>query len=352
MIDLKYVAFDLHKATTSVAVLNLDGKLVTQAVIQTEALAIRDFLRGISGYVHLTFEEGSQSQWLYDLARPLVSELLVCNAKHCSSVGNKSDKVDALRLAQYLRAGLLKGVYHGSATTHTLKQLTHIYDSITADTTRCMNRLKSLYTSLGIACSGRDVYYSRNREQWLDKITLQGHRLRAELLYKQLDHLRPLKQEASKAMIREAKRHPAFNLLRQLPGLGPVRVAEVISAVGSPHRFRTKRQLWKYCGLAVVTRSSSDYEVTEEGLSRRTNKTQTRGLNREYNRRLKRVFKSAALEALKDETVKGIYQRLISKGIRPEMAMLTIARKLAAVCLAMWKSGEEFDEKKLTRIAA
>ena len=352
MIDTKYVAFDLHIATTSVAVLNLDGKLVTQAVIHTEASAIRDFLRGLSGTVHLTFEEGSLSQWLYDLARPLVKELLVCNAKHASSVGNKSDKVDALRLAQYLRAGLLKGVYHGSAPTYTLKQLTHIYDSITADTTRCMNRLKALYTSLGIPCSGRDVYYTRNRSLWLDKIPQEGHRLRAELLYKQLDHLRPLKQEASKAMLGEAKRHSAFKKLKQVPGLGPVRVAEIISAVGSPHRFRSKRQLWKYCGLAVVTRSSSDYEVVEEGLRRRANSTQTRGLNREYNRRLKRVFKSGAVEALKDEAVKKIYERLTSKGIRREMALLTIARKLAAVSLAMWKSAEDYDERKLTKEAA
>ena len=99
MTDIKYVAFDAHKATTSVAVLNLAGKLVTQAVIQTQADTIRDFLRGLSGSVHLTFEEGTQSQWLFDLARPLVSELIVCNARHSSSLGNKSDKLDALKLA-------------------------------------------------------------------------------------------------------------------------------------------------------------------------------------------------------------------------------------------------------------
>lgn len=352
MSDIKYVAFDLHKATTSIAVLNLEGKLVTQAVIETQADTISDFLRGQSGSLHLTFEEGTHSQWLFDLARPLVTELLVCNAKAASSVSNKSDKVDALRLAQYLRAGLLKAVYHGSAPTQTLKQLAHIYDSITADTTRCMNRLKSLYTSLGIACSGRSVYYQRNRQQWLEKLTEGGSRLRAEFLYKQLDYLRPLKQDAGKAMLKEAKRHAAFKRLQQVPGLGPVRVAEVIAAVGTPHRFRTKRQLWKYCGLAVVTRSSSDYEVVEEGLRRRTNNTRTRGLNREYNRRLKRVFKSAALEALKQESVKKVYRRQTDKGIRPEMGLLTIARKLAAVTLAIWKSGEEFDERKLTEQAA
>jgi ketol-acid reductoisomerase len=67
---------------------------------------------------------------------------------------------------------------------------------------------------------------------------------------------------------------------------------------------------------------------------------------------LKRIFKSAALEGLKDESVKKVYTRLTSKGIRPEMALLTMARKLAAVCLAMWKSGEDFDERKLTKVAA
>jgi transposase len=352
MIDIKYVAFDVHKATISVAVLNLDAKLVTQAVIQTDASAIRDFLRGISGTVHLTFEEGTLSQWLFELTRPLVNELLVCNAKQASSSGNKSDKIDALRLAQYLRAGLLKSVYHGSATTDTLKQLAHIYDSVTTDTTRAMNRLKSLYTSRGIGCSGRDVYYTRNRQQWLDKLAEEGHRLRAEFLYRQLDHLRPLKADAKKALLREAKQHSAFKRLQQVPGLGPVRVAGIISAIGSPHRFRTKRQFWKYCGLAVVTRSSSDYEVVEGGLRRRANNIETRGLNREYNRRLKRIFKSAALEALKAESVKKVYTRLTGKGIRVEMALLTVARKLAAVCLAMWKSGEDFDERKLTKAAA
>src|ERR1044071_8289784 len=283
MSDTKYVAFDVHQATISAAVLNLEGKLLTQAIMQTDATAIRDFLRGLSGRVHLTFEEGTLSQWLFDLARPLVNELLVCNARHSSSVSNKSDKVDALRLAQYLRAGLLKAVYHASAPTQTLKHLAHIYDSITTDTTRAMNRLKSLYTSQGVSCPGRDVYYTRNRKLWLDKLTEEGHRLRAEFLYKQLDHLRPLKQEARKAMLREARRHPAFNQLQRVPGLGPVRVAEIISAVGSPHRFRTKRQFWDYCGLSVVTRSSSDYEVVEDGLRRKPNSTQTRGLNREYN---------------------------------------------------------------------
>src|ERR1051325_5178100 len=111
MIDVKYVAFDVHKSTTSIAVLNFQGELMAQAVIKTDANAISDFLRGLSGQLHLTFEEGCNAQWLFELTRPLVSKLVVCNARHASTQGNKSDKLDALRLAHLLRAGLLKAVY-------------------------------------------------------------------------------------------------------------------------------------------------------------------------------------------------------------------------------------------------
>src|SRR6185503_1901953 len=141
MTDIKYVAFDVHQATISAAVLDLEGKLLTQAVMQTDATAIRDFLRGLSGRVNLTFEEGTQAQWL--------SDLLVCNPRlnHSGARHNKSDRLDALKLARDLRAGLLKAVFHGSPQTQTLKQLAHNYEALTEDTTRCMNRLKAVYRS-------------------------------------------------------------------------------------------------------------------------------------------------------------------------------------------------------------
>jgi transposase len=352
MTDIKYVAFDVHKSTISAAVLNLQGELMTQAVIRTDAVAVRDFLRGLSGQLHLTFEEGTSAQWLFELTRPLVSKLVVCNARHSSSPGNKNDKLDALRLAHLLRAGLLKAVYHGSASTETLKQLVHCYDSLTQDTTRVMNRLKALFRSRAIACSGRDVYYSRNRCEWLAKLKEGGLLIRAEFLYKQLDHLRSVRRDAKKAMLEEARRHSAFKKLCGVPGLGPVRVTQVIAAVGSPHRFASRRQFWAYCGLSVVTRTSSDYEYEGGLVRRRRTAAKTRGLTREYSRRLKLVFKAAAIEAQKDEQIKSIYTRQVEKGIRPEMARLTVARKLAAVTLRVWKSGEAYDESKLTRRAA
>jgi transposase len=354
MTDSKYVAFDVHQATISAAVLDESGKLITQAVLQTDASAIRDFLRGLSGNVRLTFEEGTQAQWLFELARPLVSELLVCNPRenHSMKRGNKSDQKDALHLATLLRAGLLKPVYHGAQQTQTLKHLAHNYDSLTEDTTRCMNRLKAVYRSQAVKCAGRDVYYTRHRQQWLATLRAGGLRQRAEFLYRQLDHLRELRREARKALLQEARQHGAFKPLCEVPGLGPVRVAQIIAAIGSPHRFRGKRQLWAYCGFAVITRSSADYQVRGDKLERRHKPTQTRGLNQSFSRRLKVAFKGAALEALKTEAFKKMYERMTGSGVRAEMARLTIARKLAAVALAIWKSGERYDETKLSKLAA
>jgi transposase len=354
MTDTKYLAFDVHQATISAAALDFSGKLITQSVFQTEASAIRDFLRGLTGLAHLAFEEGTQARWLFDLARPLVSDSVVCNPRenHSMMRGNKSDKKDALQLATLLRAGLLKPVYHNSPQTETLKHLAHNYDSLTEDTTRTMNRLKAVFRSQAIKCAGRDVYYARNRQAWMQKLKSEGLQRRAEFLYRQLDQQRALRRDAKKALLIEARQHAAYKRLVEVPGLGPIRVAQVIAAVGSPHRFRTKRQLWAYCGFVVITRSSADYQVRGDNLERRPKHAETRGLNESYSRRLKLAFKGAALEALKTEGFKKMYERLTTSGVRAEMARQTIARKLAAVALAIWKSGEAYDETKLGRLAA
>ncbi len=114
-----------------------------------------------------------------------------------------------------------------------------------------------------------------------------------------------------------------------MPGFGPLRAAQVIAAVGSPYRFRTKRQFWAYCGLAVVTKGSSEYEQVDGRWERRARGAQTRGLNEQFSHRLTAVFKGAALAALKDETIRRYYERLRGRGLRAELARVQVARKEA-----------------------
>ena len=149
MNSLKYIALDVHQSTISAAVLDGEGKLIQQAVLATHASTLLDFFAGLRGELQVTFEEGTHSAWLYDLLVRRVAKLVVCNPRKNAllKAGNKSDTIDARKLAELLRAGLLSPVYHGQNSTAAVKHLGRSYAALTEDTTRVMGRLKALYRS-------------------------------------------------------------------------------------------------------------------------------------------------------------------------------------------------------------
>ena len=177
-----------------------------------------------------------------------------------------------------------------------------------------MNRLKALYRSWAIPCAGQKVYSPRRRNAWLDKLSEAGVRRRAEQLYQQLDALVQMRREARRELLTESQRHPATQLLRQIPRLGPIRVALLIALIQTPHRFRTKRQLWAYCGLALQTRASGEYRFSGGELQHSKRLPALRGLNVNHNHDLKYVFKSAALDvSTSTDPLGDFYRNLLAK---------------------------------------
>jgi len=128
--------------------------------------------------------------------------------------------------------------------------------------------------------------------------------------------------------------------------MGPIRTAQLVAIVGTPLRFRTRRQFWSYCGLAVVTRSSSDWVQSKDGGWVRDRVYQTRGLTRQRHPVLKTIFKGAATSVimqLPEDPLHEHYERMLASGIKPNLAKLTVARRVAAIVLAMWKHQEAYD---------
>ncbi len=99
--NVKYIGLDVHKEAIAIAVLNGAGKLVMESIIETKASTLLDFLHGLRGELHVTLEEGTWAAWLYDVIKPHVAELVVCNPRRNALLkeGSKSDKVDARKLA-------------------------------------------------------------------------------------------------------------------------------------------------------------------------------------------------------------------------------------------------------------
>jgi transposase len=345
----KHVGLDVHQATTIAVVREDTGRLIQRSVLATEATAIREFFRGMRGTIRVAFEEGTQAQWLHDLLVPLVSEVVVCDRRGEPQRGNKGDDRDAAQLSERLRQGALRPVYHGGRERAPLKELVRTYQQVVDDSTRVMARLKALFRGRAIPTKGRRVYDVAERGAWLAQLTDPGARFRATVLYAQLEVLLALRPQAKAAMAAAAQRDPAWAVLRSIPFLGPVRVAMLLATVQTPWRFRTKRQLWAYAGLAVVTRTTAEYELAQGRPVRRRRAPMTRGLNRNHNRFVKAVFKGAAQTASgKRGPFQEFYQGMLNRGMRPELATVTLARKLAAVTLRLWKTGEAFDASQLT----
>jgi len=355
MNSVRYIGLDVHRDTIAVAVLDESGRLMMQSVLATRATAVLDFLHGIRGSLHVTFEEGTHSAWLHDLLSRRVARVVVCNPRKNALLksGSKSDAIDARKLAELLRAGLLSPVYHGETSTRALQQLVRSYASLTEDTTRVMARLKALYRGQAIGCAGKKLYGVRHRAEWLAKLTEAGLRRRAERLFEELDLLQRLRRQARQEVLVESRQHAAVKTLQTVPLLGPLRAAVLVARVQTPHRFRTKRQLWSYCGLALETRSSADYRFEEGQLVRHAKPVFVRGLNHNHNHDLKNLFKSAATTAsVMEGPFRDFYQRRVDNGMAPAMARLTLARKIAAIALIVWKKGEAFDAQQLKLQAA
>lgn len=351
MCNDKYVAMDVHMASVSIGVRDGNGKLISRAVVETKAQSLREFIKGLSGTIHLTFEEGVHAAWLYDLLSPLVAECIVCNprANKLLESGNKSDEIDVDKLSELLYLGRLQPVYHGNQGTRALKELAHNYEALVKDNTRIKNRLKAIFRGRGISYEQGDIYDYEQRAEWLGKLQERGVKERASQLYEQLAQLDSWVSQARRQMLRESRQHKARQILEQIPTLGEISVAQLIATVDTPFRFRSKLQFWTYCGLAVVRRTSADYRFEQGELRRVTKPGQTRGLNHNHNRRLKRIFKGAAQTGSSRAPFRTHYEALVARGLTPELAKVTLARKIASITLTLWKRGADFDPQKLVK---
>ncbi len=291
----QFIGLDGHKNSCTFVVINEKGKVKRKAVLPTDEKALLEFVKSIPGRRHLCIEEGTQSQWFYEIFSDHVHDLAIVQGR--KSPGNKDDERDARNLAERFRTrDLGNRIYKVPESLATLKDLVRSYEMLNTDLVRVKNRIKHLYRSRGIAYSkdGCPLCTGRGRCQ------KPGFHQSLQLLRTQQESLKPLKAEAQKAMVKEANRHPIARILQTAPGFGPVRTAELLSIVINPERFRTSRQFWCYCGLAIVGRSSANWVQKPNGELSRVKINQTRGSTRTsttWPRRSSRVRLSPCLPA-------------------------------------------------------
>ena len=281
----RFIGMDTHSQTCTLRALTLTGKEVTRQVVETNGAALIQAVRSIPGTKHLCIEEGTQSAWVYELLKNEVDELVVTMPPR--RPGQKDDARDALQLAQGLRTGAItQRVYKACGPYSELRAAVRSYGILREDVTRAKNRLKALYRSRGIATPGDEVFRLDKHLQ-CEKLLPLPQQQSAALLHSQVEALTELWGTAQKRLLVASKPHKIVKILATAPAIGPIRAAQIVAAVVTPHRFRTSRQFWAYCGLAIAMRSSSDWVRDRQGQWVRSHKYQTLGLNRNRQPTLK-----------------------------------------------------------------
>lgn len=339
----RFIGLDAHVQTCTVAVMGPSGRRIGEHVVETHARALRQLVRSIPGERHLCLEEGSLSAWLYETLEPEVDELVVCVPP--ATRGNKSDARDAWTRADELRRDAIqRRVYKAPRKFRQLREAARAYETTRKDMVRAKQRLRSVFRERGIGLDAA-IYDAELGKQWRNKLPA-AYRRRAELFAQQLQTMVEAHEQARDWLEQEAAKVPIVSTIATAPGIGTIRAAQIVATMVTPHRFRTRQQLWSYCGLAVVTRSSSDWHIDAKGRKVPANRTLTRGLNKQRQPLLKAAFKGAAntvIHQMPSHPLHAHYRQLVANGTRPDLARLTIARRIASAVLAMWKTNQEYD---------
>jgi transposase len=168
----------------------------------------------------------------------------------------------------------------------------------------------------------------------LENLREPGVHRRAERLYEQLDEMQRLRRLARHDLLVESRKHSISSKLRQIPYVGPIRAALLIALLQTPHRFRTKRQLWAFSGLALEIHTGGDFDNREGELRRLKKVASIRGLNKDHNHDLKGLYKATAtMASMRPGPFREFFLGLLGKGLKPAMARLTLARKIAAITI-------------------
>lgn len=336
---MHYIAMDTHIATLEFAIVNERGELKRCEKIPTSAKGLIEFIKSIPKPRTLYIEEGSLAAWVVDTCRSFGEKIIVTDPKRNRWIGrseDKNDPMDARKLAHLARGGYVKEIPHAVGQRRRFRELVQYYHDQIKSQTRIKNKIKSKFRQNGIPCTGETVYSKKHQPQWLKKLPPNNVvHFMVQRLWSQLESIERCIKDTIKEINRFKKIYPEITWFRKIPGIGPIHSATVSAILEDPHRFASRKKVWKYAGLGIMKKSSSHVVYYEK-------------LTSQYNRLLKYTLLQAVQAAIKAKPnpFRRQYDHLtLIKKTHPNRAKLTVARSLLTTMWIIWKKGVPYDPK-------
>lgn len=335
-----YIGADVDCRITELAV-RRNQKIVMRLTVPTTIPALVAALRSIPGPKILVIEESSTADWLYRNLRDHVDELVVCDPRRNRLInedGDKSNPIDAEKLAELLENNSVHGVYHSDSEDRVLfKQWVALYADRVADGVRQTNKIRARCRMHGVWPPRGALRNQEVRTAWLGGMKNQALAAQLRLLFIGFDAVAQQAPRAKQEMLRRSTAHEVIQRWQEIPGVGPIRATTFLAYMDIWTRFANRQKRWKYCGVGLVRKATG---TDKRGREKRGKLR----LELAANRHLKNVVLGAAISAIGqgNNLLSEMYHRLRSQGVSHSNARHTVARKVIDTMVAMWKTGERF----------
>jgi len=334
---MNYIGVDCHISSLDFAVVNETGATTRKEKVTTGVKALISFIKSVPRPRKIFIEEGTLASWALEACTAHGEELIITDPKRnrwIGRAGQKSDTIDATKLAQLARGCYIKEIHHPVGNRRRFRELVLAYHDAIKSQTRIKNKLKAKFRQNGIRCRGETVYSTKNREEWRRKLPKDKLvHLIVEGLWCQLNGIEAVTQELLRNIRVQSRQYKEIKRFKKVPGIGLVHAATISAIMETPYRFANKKKLWMYAGLAIRERESGG-------------RVYSKSLTTDYNRLLKNAIKQATESAIiaRDNQFRRQYLRLtLEQGIPSHRAKLTVARSILATLYGIWKNGEEYD---------
>lgn len=335
-----YAAIDLHLATSVLGVMNSRGEMLSINRFATSEENLRHHVAAIEARdVSLTIEASGLSRWAAGVLRPLVKELIVCDPRYnrlVSQSPQKRDEFDVEALCELERLGSLHEVWMGQDEDRAVFR-SAVYELLKFrdEQRELKTHIKTRYRSSGILkLDGRALFHHEKRNDWISQMP-PPRRAGLLLLYELFDaSLSSWKRQLAE-VVRLGRAYPEIDRFMEVPGIAEIGAHVFSAMVENPHRFRTSQQLYRFCALAITSRSSDGKPLGYERLDRSG--------RRELKTISYHAWRTGIRLGQQSDVIRRFYEASWERTGTARHARLNTQRKILRTLWVMWKNDTHFD---------
>ncbi len=329
--SIVYVGLDLGSSNFQQVALNHQGVVRVNRDFPTSEVNLVKAFSDLKGEIQVHLEAGELAPWVISVIAPLVTRVVCSHPQSNAWIAkdaDKSDRIDAYKLAELLRLNRFKEVhYPQEQKRREFKTVVQHYDELTSQQARLKTKLKARLRMQGVIVTGERLYSVRGRKAVLAQVRSRAVRTAISQLYAVLDQSVASQTEAKLLLLRIAQAFPEIKLLRTAPGVGPIGACRFSAYIHTPSRFSSTRKLWKYCRLSISHRSSNGKPLRRPRLDRF-------GCGRLKD--VSRKAFDAAMRERRDNGFKRAYLRALETTHDVTHARLSVQRKIVSTLRAIW----------------